>query len=62
MEGAGRSNEKPHETFNAQFGPLGKTTIDMTRLNWGGETILLSDRSQAVGYGMSLRSVIDTCQ
>lgn len=33
MEGAGRSNGEPHEIFNAEFGPLGKTTMYMTRLN-----------------------------
>ena len=33
MEGAGRSNGEPHEIFNSQFAPLGKTTMYMTRLN-----------------------------
>ena len=33
MAGAGRGSGEPHEIFNAQFGPLGKTTMYMTRLN-----------------------------
>jgi len=33
MTGAGRGNGEPHETFNAEFGPLGSTTQYMTRPN-----------------------------
>ena len=33
MEQAGRGNGEPHKIFNAQFGPLGRTTMYMTRLN-----------------------------
>lgn len=33
MTGAGRGNGEPHETFNADFGPLGRTTQYMTRPN-----------------------------
>ena len=29
MKGAGRGNGEPHENFNAQLGPLGKTTMYM---------------------------------
>ena len=32
MAGAGRRSGDPHEIFNAQFGPLGKTKMYMTRL------------------------------
>jgi hypothetical protein len=33
MTGAGRGNGEPHETFNADFGPIGRTTQYMTRAN-----------------------------
>lgn len=33
MTGAGRGNGEPHETFNAAFGPLGRTTQYMLRTN-----------------------------
>lgn len=33
MQQAGRGNGEPHEIFNAQFGPLGRTTMYMSRLN-----------------------------
>lgn len=34
MTGAGRGNGEPHENFNADVGPLGRTTQYMTRMNW----------------------------
>lgn len=33
MRGAGRANGEPHENFNAQLGPLGKTTMYMLPTN-----------------------------